>query len=120
MEQTAATRLGGDSRAALTSFIGRRKELSDVKNRMAESRLVTLTGPGGVGKTRLALEVADRARRGLRDGVWIVELASLEDDSSLAQTVVSALHVLDQSNRDPKEKLTGHLRDKQLLIVLDN
>lgn len=120
MEQAAAMRPVGNSRAALTNFIGRRRELSEVKDKMAESRLVTLTGPGGVGKTRLALEVAERSRRGLRDGVWIVELASLEDESSLSQVVVSALHLPDQSNRDPKEKLAGYLRDRQLLIVLDN
>ena len=105
---------------ALTSFIGRRRELAEVKQRMAESRLVTLTGPGGVGKTRVALEVAERSRRGLRDGVWIVELASLEDDSSLSHAVASALHLPDQSNRDPRDKLVNYLRDRQLMIVLDN
>jgi predicted ATPase len=120
MEQAAATRPMGDSRAALTSFIGRRRELSEVKSRMADSRLVTLTGPGGVGKTRLALEVADRSRRGLRDGVWSVDLASLEDESSLAQVVASALLLPDQSNRDPNEKLRDYVRDRQMLIVLDN
>ncbi|MGW4340470.1 ATP-binding protein [Rhodococcus koreensis] len=110
----------GRPRAVLTSFVGRRRELADVKRRMADSRLVTLTGPGGVGKTRIALEVAERSRRGLRDGVWIVELASLGDVSRLSQTVVSALDVPDQSNRDPVDKLVAYLRERQLLLVLDN
>src|SRR6476660_8205966 len=93
MPEANSTHSVGGARASLTSFVGRRRELSEVKNLMTESRLVTLTGPGGVGKTRIALEVADRSRRGLRDGVWIAELASLEDESRLAQAIVSALHV---------------------------
>ncbi|RYE39137.1 MAG: LuxR family transcriptional regulator [Hyphomicrobiales bacterium] len=87
---------------------------------MADGRLVTLTGPGGVGKTRIALEVAERARRGLRDGVWIVELASLGDATRLSQSIVSALDVPDQSNRNPVVKLVSYLRERQLMIVLDN
>ncbi|WP_327205268.1 ATP-binding protein [Rhodococcus opacus] len=117
---TAPRSSSGRPRAALTSFVGRRRELADVKRRMADSRLVTLTGPGGVGKTRIALEVADRSRRGLRDGVWIVELASLGDVSRLPQVIVSALDVPDQSNRDPVDKLINYLRERQLLLVLDN
>lgn len=107
-------------RTALTSFVGRRRELAEVKRRMGESPLVTLTGPGGVGKTRIALEVAERSRRGLQDGVWIVELASLEDASGLSQAVVSALKLPDQSNRDPMDKLVSYLQDRHMMIVLDN
>lgn len=107
-------------RAALTSFVGRRRELSDVKHRLTETRLVTLVGPGGVGKTRIALEIAERSRRGLRDGVWIVELASLRDAQRLSQVIVSALDLPDQSNRDPLDKLVSFLLERQLMIVLDN
>lgn len=110
----------GGGLSALTSFVGRRRELAEVKARMTESRLVTLTGPGGVGKTRMAIELAERSRRAFRDGVWITELASVDDGASLASTVVSALSVTDQSNRPTLEKLVDHLRDRQLLIVLDN
>ncbi|WP_233531954.1 LuxR C-terminal-related transcriptional regulator [Antrihabitans sp. YC2-6] len=106
--------------AVITSFVGRRRELADAKSAMGESRLVTLTGPGGVGKTRLAYELAERARRAFRDGTWIVELASVEDESSLTSAVVSTLAVPDQSNRAPIRKLTDYLRERQLLIVLDN
>ena len=87
---------------------------------MTESRLVTLTGPGGVGKTRIAYELAERSRRAFRDGSWVVELASVEDESGLASIVVSSLAVADQSNRAPIRKLVDHLRERQLLIVLDN
>ena len=87
---------------------------------MTESRLVTLTGPGGVGKTRIAYELAERSRRAFRDGSWVVELASVEDESGLASIVVSSLAVADQSNRAPIRKLVEHLRERQLLIVLDN
>ena len=106
--------------AVITSFVGRRRELADAKSAMGESRLVTLTGPGGVGKTRLAYELADRSRRAFRDGTWIVELASVEDESSLASAVVSTLAVPDQSNRAPNRKLADFLRERQSLIVLDN
>jgi predicted ATPase/DNA-binding CsgD family transcriptional regulator len=104
----------------MTSFVGRRRELSEAKLRMTESRLLTLTGPGGVGKTRLAFELADRSRKAFRDGVCAIELASLEDGSSVASTVLSVLSVPDQSNRPALEKLVEYLRDRQLLIVLDN
>jgi predicted ATPase/DNA-binding CsgD family transcriptional regulator len=105
---------------AMTSFVGRRRELSEAKMRMTESRLVTLTGPGGVGKTRLAFELADRSRKAFRDGVWVVELASLEEEASLASTVLSALSVPDQSTRSAVEKLVEYLRERQILVVMDN
>ncbi|QCB98872.1 LuxR family transcriptional regulator [Arthrobacter sp. PAMC25564] len=104
----------------MTSFVGRRRELSEAKTRMAESRLVTLTGPGGVGKTRLSLELADRSRKAFRDGVWVVELASLEEEISLPSAVLSALSVPDQSTRPAMEKLVDYLRERQILVVLDN
>src|SRR5574340_444994 len=110
----------GGGHAAMTSFVGRRRELAEAKARMTESRLVTLTGPGGVGKTRMALELAERSRKAFRDGVWIIELASLEDGSGMASIVASALAVTDQSNRPTVEKLIHHLRERQLLLVLDN
>jgi predicted ATPase len=113
----ALGRRGAGGASAMTSFVGRRRELSEAKTRMTESRLVTLTGPGGVGKTRLAFELADRSRKAFRDGVWEIELASLEDESIVASTVLSALPAPD---RPALEKLVDYLRDRQLLIVLDN
>jgi predicted ATPase/DNA-binding CsgD family transcriptional regulator len=108
------------SNAGVTSFVGRRRELAEAKARMQESRLVTLTGPGGVGKTRLAAEVGHRSRKAFRDGVWTVELASLDDASGVASAVGTALALPDQSNRASLDRLTGYLQDKQLLLVLDN
>ena len=75
----------------VTSFIGRQLELRAARQRIEQARLVTLTGPGGVGKTRLAIEVARASRRAFPDGVWMVDLASLADASRVAQTVLSAL-----------------------------
>lgn len=105
---------------SLTSFVGRRRELDEAKKRMTESRLVTLAGPGGVGKTRLAVELADRSRKAFRDGVWVAELASLEDESGLASTIASALAVPDQSNRSATDQLVNYLRPRQALLVVDN
>src|SRR5215475_8592961 len=85
--------------AELTSFVGRRHELATVKKVLADSRLVTLTGPGGVGKTRLALRAASELARAFPDGAWLVELAALEDSSLVASTVARALGLLDESAR---------------------
>lgn len=114
------TRRGAGGASAMTSFVGRRRELSEAKMRMTESRLVTLTGPGGVGKTRLAFELADRSRKAFRDGVYEIELASLEEEASVASAMLAALSVPDQSTRPAAEKLVDYLRERQILIVLDN
>lgn len=114
--QVAAGRLP----AAMTSFVGRGRELEAARRRMGESRLVTFVGAGGVGKTRLAVEVAAGARRAFRDGVWMVDLSSLSDASRIAQVVLSALDVRDQSARPAEEQLADHVRERQVLILLDN
>lgn len=106
--------------AEVTSFVGRRHETAEVKRLLSASRLVTLTGVGGVGKTRLALRVAEDARRAFPDGVWLVELAALADPGLLTQSVSEALELRDHSSRPPVEALVDHLRDKQALILLDN
>jgi predicted ATPase/DNA-binding CsgD family transcriptional regulator len=120
MTKSLIRRAIGGGTSSMTSFVGRRRELSEAKMRMTESRLVTLTGPGGVGKTRLAFELADRSRKAFRDGVWEVELASLEEEASLASAMLSALSVPDQSPRPSVEKLVEYLRERQILVVLDN
>lgn len=106
--------------AEVTSFVGRRREVADVKRLLSGSRLVTLTGVGGVGKTRLAYRVAAELRRAFPDGVWPVDLAELENPELLTQTVSAALGIEDHSGRLPVEALTDHLRDMTALIVLDN
>jgi predicted ATPase/DNA-binding CsgD family transcriptional regulator len=106
--------------AELNTFIGRRQETADVKHELSSSRLVTLTGVGGTGKSRLALHVARELRRAFPDGVWLVELAKLQDPSLLGDTVAASLGLRDLSNRDSETVLVSYLADKQLLLVLDN
>ncbi|GAA2669421.1 ATP-binding protein [Nonomuraea recticatena] len=106
--------------AEATSFVGRRHEVAEVKRCLSVSRAVTLTGVGGVGKTRLALRVALDVARDFRDGVWFVELAAVEDPDMLAQIVVEALEIRDNRLNSPVEVLTDHLRDEQALVILDN
>ncbi|MFE5165648.1 ATP-binding protein [Streptomyces sp. NPDC056697] len=100
--------------------MGRRHEAAEVKEMLSASRLVTLTGVGGVGKTRLALRVADEARRAFPDGVWLAELAELDNPALLAQGLTEALEIRDHSPRPALDVLVDHLRDRQALIVLDN
>ncbi|MEQ4725669.1 LuxR C-terminal-related transcriptional regulator [Nonomuraea sp. B19D2] len=101
-------------------IVGRRRELSEARQLLSDTRLVTLTGPGGVGKTRLGLRVAAQARRAFPDGVWLVELGPLQDITLLARTVAVSLGLCDQSAGPSAETLANYLRDKRLLLVLDN
>ncbi|MFF3439091.1 ATP-binding protein [Streptosporangium sp. NPDC002721] len=104
----------------VTSFVGRRHEMAEVKRLLSAAHVVTLTGPGGVGKTRLALRVAADVQRAFPDGVWLVELAGLENPELLAGSVNEALAIRDVSHRPPVEVLIDHLRDKRALLILDN
>ncbi|OYD61365.1 protein kinase domain-containing protein [Rhodococcus sp. OK302] len=104
----------------LTSFVGRRTELTEVKNLLSASRLVTLTGVGGVGKTRLALRVAANAQRDFADGVWLVELGELHDESLVVAAVAATLGVRDQSARPLQDIVVEFLASRTLLLVLDN
>jgi predicted ATPase/DNA-binding winged helix-turn-helix (wHTH) protein len=104
----------------LTSFIGREQEIAQLEELVTAHRLVTLTGAGGAGKTRLAIEVASRLVDAFADGVWLVELAALSDPRLVAQAVAQALEVKDQPKRPLIETLSDHLASKKLLLVLDN
>jgi len=106
-------------RGELTEFVGRRSELTQVRAALGAARLVTLTGPGGIGKTRLAIEAASGARRAFRDGVWLAELGSLRDAALLVPEVVRSLGLSDRSARWAVAALTDYLADKQILLVLD-
>ncbi|MET9873595.1 BTAD domain-containing putative transcriptional regulator [Actinacidiphila glaucinigra] len=105
--------------AQTTSFVGRRAEVDAVGALLAGSRLVTLTGVGGVGKTRLALRVADEAGAGFPDGAWLVELSSVRDGDLVAHAVAQALDLHDWALRTPSEALREHLAARRLLLVLD-
>jgi predicted ATPase/DNA-binding CsgD family transcriptional regulator len=106
--------------AEVTSFVGRRQEVAEIRRLLTASRLVTLTGAGGVGKTRLAVRVAATLERAFTDGVRLVELAGVEKSELLVPTVVQALGIRDRSARPPLEVLAGHLADRRMLLILDN
>jgi predicted ATPase/DNA-binding XRE family transcriptional regulator len=104
----------------LTSFIGREREQVEVARLLATSRLVTLTGTGGVGKTRLALEVARTASAAFRDGVAFVSFAALSDARFVPATIAQAVGVRELGGRPLQEGLLDFLRDRHTLFVLDN
>src|SRR6266508_5054462 len=116
----SATTTRGNLPAELTSFIGRRRHIQEVKSALTAARQVTLVGPGGVGKTRLALRSATDLRRGIVDGVWLVELAGLNDAELVTKTVMTALGLRDESSRWPVSRLIDYVASKRLLLVLDN
>ncbi|MDV8066733.1 protein kinase [Rhodococcus sp. IEGM 1366] len=104
----------------LTSFVGRRRELTETKKALAANRLVTLAGVGGVGKTRLALQVARSCRQAFPDGVWLVELGEIRDEPLVAETVTASLGLRNLSARPVQQTLVEHLRPHRTLLVLDN
>jgi predicted ATPase len=110
----------GNLPAELTSFVGRRRHLAEVRDLLQATRLLTITGPGGAGKTRLALKTAAALSRAFPDGVWLVELAELEDPTMLAAAVARALDLRDQSGRWPLAALVEHVAAREQLLVLDN
>ncbi len=104
----------------LTSFVGRQSEIAQLKNLLGKARLITLTGSGGCGKTRLALEAARRLVGSYRDGIWLIELASISDPALVLQTVASTLGMPEVRDALPTLALTKYLRTKQTLLILDN
>ncbi|MFE3261767.1 protein kinase [Nocardia sp. NPDC059091] len=104
----------------LTSFVNRRAELAEVKNLLSSARLVTLTGIGGVGKTRLALRAATTARREFADGIWLVELADISDPSLLVGVIAAALGLRDDPARPLPQVVVDFLSARKSLLVLDN
>src|ERR1700716_4373701 len=106
--------------AESTSFVGRRQLLAEVKSAFANTRLLTLVGPGGVGKTRLALRAAADLRRTVRDGVWFIDLAGLEDPHLVGKAVITGLGVADKSGQWPTSLLVAHLASREALLILDN
>ncbi|WP_385911949.1 ATP-binding protein [Terrabacter sp. GCM10028922] len=105
---------------ALSSFVGRGRDVAEVRRLLSTSRLVTLTGPGGVGKTRLALEVANAVRRLFPDGMVVVELDQVSDPALVVNAVAVSVGLREQAGRAPLEMLTDYLASRQLLLVLDN
>jgi non-specific serine/threonine protein kinase len=116
MPSIAGTRVGSIP-VQLTSFVGRRREVADAKRLLSASRLVTLTGPAGVGKTRLALKLATDVRRAFGDGMWLVELDQLRNPALLPHTVAKSLGLWEQSGRSPIAALEDYLAERRVLLV---
>jgi predicted ATPase len=106
--------------AALTSFVGRAAEVAEVAGLLDRYRLVTVTGPGGAGKTRLAAEVARQVAGRFADGVWLVELAGVQEPALLSAAVATALGLQQAPGTSIAESLAAVLGRQQLLLVLDN
>jgi predicted ATPase len=104
----------------LTSFVGRKAELAELQQRLSGARLLTLTGVGGCGKTRLALEVAHAVVDSYPDGVWLAELAALRDASLVPQTVAAVFNVHEMTAEPIVTTLAATLRTRRLLLVVDN
>jgi predicted ATPase/DNA-binding SARP family transcriptional activator len=104
----------------LTSFVGREPEIAEIKSLLSATRLLTLTGPGGIGKTRLATEVARNLLGDYEDGVWLASLAALADPDLVPQAVASALALRGPSEQSASEALIQYLRERRCLLVLDS
>lgn len=113
-------RLIGNLPAEVSSFVGRHREVTEVRRLLGLSRLVTLTGVGGVGKTRLALHAGSSYQRVYEDGAWLVDLSKLSQPDSLADAVAGVLEIGEHSARSGLAALCDHLRDRRLLLILDN
>ncbi|MGW4543210.1 ATP-binding protein, partial [Streptomyces chartreusis] len=131
----AAVPPAGNLRARLTSFVGRESDIDAIRGDLAAARLVTLLGPGGAGKTRLSQEAAERVRDGAPDGVWLAELAPVDDPEAVPEAVLTAVGARETvlygagaeamragSDRsdDPVERLAEHCGKRRMLLILDN
>jgi predicted ATPase/class 3 adenylate cyclase len=119
-EPEAAAGRGPKLPAQLTSFVGRERELAEVSALLRDARLLTLTGAGGCGKTRLALQVAGQQAEDFSDGVWPVELAALGEPELVGPAVAQALDTRLASDRAPEIALASHIGDRRQLLLLDN
>ncbi|MEW9702534.1 tetratricopeptide repeat protein [Paenibacillus sp. SI8] len=118
--QATQERIPTNLPSRMSGFIGRQQQITDITQLLASAPLVTLTGPGGCGKTRLAYQVASEAMPRYRDGVWIIELAAAADSVMAIRMLASVLGVKEQRGHTLLESLLELLRDKRMLLVLDN
>ncbi|MFJ1970930.1 AfsR/SARP family transcriptional regulator [Streptomyces sp. NPDC087903] len=134
-EAPASTPSAGNLRARLTSFVGRESDIEAIRGDLAAARLVTLLGPGGAGKTRLSQEAAETARHAARDGVWLAELAPVDDPDAVPEAVLTAVGAREtvlygagaeamragaDRHDSPVERLAEHCGRRRMLVVLDN
>ncbi|MGE5073171.1 MAG: ATP-binding protein [Anaerolineae bacterium] len=106
--------------APVTSFVGREKEMAEIRQALHDHRMVTLTGSGGVGKTRLAVEVARRCVGQFAGGIWLAELAPVTNPTLVAEALLSIFNLREDNQRSALDRLIDHLREKAALLVLDN
>ena len=106
--------------AQVTSFVGRSKDISVVKGLLNKTRLLTLTGPGGTGKTRLGIQVAAELLDRFPQGVWLVELATISDPTQVPEAIAGAMDIREEHGRAALETLVHALRTRRLLLVMDN
>ena len=106
--------------AQVTSFIGRAREIAEVKRLLGMTRSLTLTGPGGTGKTRLSVQVAAEVLDRFPHGVWLIELAMLSDPALVPEAIVNAVDIREEHGRSPLDTVIHALRARRLLLVLDN
>ncbi len=104
----------------LTSFVGRERELGDIKQRLSQTRLLTLLGMGGLGKTRLSLQAADEMRAEFPDGLWFLDLAPLRDPALVLSEAAQAMGVREEPGQPLLQTLSAHLKTRRVLIVMDN
>jgi non-specific serine/threonine protein kinase len=109
----------GQLPAETNEFVGRTTELRQIDGLLHDARLITLVGPGGVGKTRIVLRAADTARSRYADGVWLVELSALRDPELLPHTIARRLGLAEQALASQRDALLAHLSDRRLLLILD-
>ncbi len=119
MATPAGWRREGNLPAELTSFVGRTRLLATVRQRLQDSRLITVTGIGGVGKSRTALRVAHLVRQRFKDGVWYIDLARLQDAGMVHHTITGALGIADQSDRGGPATLAKWLESREILLLID-
>ncbi len=120
MSATLKQATPGNLPVELSSFVGRPRELNEVRRLISSAHVITVTGPGGIGKSRLALRAARRLERHFPDGVWTVELAELESPDLLPYALARAIGVYERQGDSIDDALAAHLRRRRLLLVLDN
>lgn len=103
-----------------TNFVGRTEQLAEGERLLRESRLVTFTGPGGTGKTRLSIEVARRVEPGFTDGAYFASLSAIDDSELIATTILEAIGLSTAASVEPADRLVSYVADKEMLLVLDN
>ena len=113
-------RVASNLPAQITSYVGRKKEISEINALLKDNRLVTLTGAGGSGKTRLALQVAEELQGSYPDGIWLVELANIHEASLVLQTIASVLDITEKIGTTLGEEVKRFLVQKNVLLVIDN